>query len=72
MDMMRMLDTRIEHRHGDEWHTLRPENTGHSSGPDDPERGWGHGRLYKCTHCEEEIRVAALDATDTAPGRLRR
>lgn len=70
--MTRMLDTRIEHRHGDDWHPLRPAEATHVGGPSDPERGWGSGRLFRCTDCDEEIRVAPLDESDTAPGRLRR
>jgi hypothetical protein len=67
--MMRMLDMRIEHRHGDDWHTLRPADTGHSLGPSDPERGWADGRLFQCVDCDHEIRVAPVDERETAPGR---
>jgi hypothetical protein len=72
MDMMRMLDTRIEHRHGDDWHPLRLAAAEHGSGPSDPERAWGSGRLYRCVDCDEEIRVAPIEEGDTAPGRARR
>jgi len=29
--------------------------------PEDPERDWAHGRIYRCSVCEDEIRVTLPD-----------
>jgi hypothetical protein len=58
---------RVEHRHGDRWVRLEPSPP-HDSAESDPERSWGSGgRLYRCSECDEQIRVD-LDRDDRTPG----
>ena len=57
---------RVEHRHGDRWVRLEP-SPAHDPAESDPERGWELGRIYRCTECEEQIRVD-LDRDERTPG----
>ena len=57
---------RVEHRHGDEWVRLEP-SPAHDSAEGDPERQWPFARLFRCTTCEEEVRID-LDRDDRTPG----
>ena len=55
---IRVMQTlsRVEHRHGSEW--KRMEETGpHSPADSDAERSWARGRIFRCTTCDDEIRV---------------
>lgn len=47
----------IQHDHGSgEWHDM-VDVTEQSSTTEDPERGWLRGRIFKCSACEDSIRV---------------
>ena len=53
----------IQHSHGNgEWHDMA-EVTDTSSASQDPERGWLRGRIFRCTACQDEIRVAEPDTS---------
>ena len=48
----------IEHRHSDgSWAELEPETPHHDAAEHDAERQWLKGRIFRCTRCEEEVRV---------------
>jgi hypothetical protein len=54
---------RLEHRHDDgSWSTFEPRPSHHDAADHDPERDWANGRIYVCTKCNEEIRVADASA----------
>jgi len=56
---------RIQHGHGnDEWHDMVEVETDHPE--NDPERDWGRGRIFRCTTCEDEIRVISPDESVAA------
>ncbi len=56
------LELRMQHRHSDgAWGTLQPRPMHHDAADHDPERDWENGRLYVCTTCDEEVRVAPAD-----------
>lgn len=70
MDTLRFMDAlqRVEHRHGDEWH--RMEAVAREAGATDRERAWARGRIFRCTTCDDEIRVLPPQPephTDTNP-----
>lgn len=50
------LAFRIQHRHGDDWVTFDRREP-HSPADSDPERHWGHGTIYACPRCDEQVRV---------------
>jgi hypothetical protein len=53
---------RLEHNHGgDEYHDMYEVTSAHDSAESDPERDWARGRIYRCTVCEDEIRVSLPD-----------
>ena len=53
---------RLEHHHGgNEYHDMVEVTPGHDSAESDPERQWSRGRIYRCTVCEDEIRVTLPD-----------
>jgi hypothetical protein len=57
----------IQHDHGNgEWSDM-VEVTDASN--EDPERGWLRGRIFKCTTCEDSIRIETVDpeASTTEP-----
>ena len=68
MDVVRSSSQllRVEHRHGDQWVRLEP-SPAHDSAESDAERGWQFGRLFRCTTCDEEVRID-LDRDDRTPG----
>jgi hypothetical protein len=46
----------MQHGHDDgSWHSM--EQVGAEPAVEDPERGWIRGVIYRCTTCEEQIRV---------------
>jgi hypothetical protein len=47
----------VEHRHNDgSWGRLQRESH-HTSVDHDPERDWAKGEIYRCTSCDELVRV---------------
>jgi predicted PP-loop superfamily ATPase len=57
---------RLEHRHSDgTWATLEPETPHHDSAEHDAERGWLQGKIFRCTRCEEEVRVSVEPGTES-------
>jgi hypothetical protein len=49
---------RVEHSHGnDEWHEMVEAEPHADSADNDDERDWSRGRIFRCTTCEDEIRV---------------
>lgn len=61
----------LEHHHGgDEWHRME-EVTPHDAAQHDPERSWGRGRIFRCTTCEDEIRISAGDDSANEGARAR-
>jgi hypothetical protein len=53
---------RLEHHHGSgEYHDMFEVSEAHDPAESDPERGWSRGRLYRCSVCEDEVRVAYAD-----------
>jgi hypothetical protein len=53
---------RLEHHHGGgDWHEMVEVSPGHDSASGDPERNWAHGRIFRCTSCEDEVQVIAAD-----------
>ena len=46
----------MQHAHDDgSWHSM--EQVESEPAVEDPEKGWIHGVVYKCTTCDESIRV---------------
>jgi hypothetical protein len=63
------LTLRMEHRHNDgSWSGLEPDTSHHDPAEHDPERAWAKGRIYRCTKCDEQVRVID-DASESGPGR---
>ena len=57
MDYARFEMIRLEHGHGNnEWHPMN--EVPHDAAQNDPEREWGRHRIFKCSTCEDEIRIA--------------
>lgn len=53
---------RLEHHHGGhEYHYMNEVTEPHSPADTDPERDWARGRIYRCSVCEDEIRVTLPD-----------
>jgi hypothetical protein len=58
---------RLEHRHSDgSWSPLQRSH--HDPADHDPERGWARGEIYRCSTCEEEVRVVPADEAGTGSG----
>ena len=56
---------RMQHGHGNnEWHDMN-EVAAHDSAASDPERTWARGHIFRCSTCEDEIRV--LDSEPEPP-----
>ena len=52
---------RIQHEHGaGDWHDMVDVTDATSAGQD-PERGWLRGRIFRCSACEDEIRIQEPD-----------
>ena len=57
MDYARFDLIRLEHRHGrDDWHRMDEVD---SPAAHDAEREWARHRIFRCTTCEDEIRIDA-------------
>ncbi len=64
------LGRRVQHWHGgDEWVDMEEVAQSHDPAEADPERAWKHGRIFKCTTCEEQFRV--FDPADARAGEVR-
>ena len=61
---------RLLHRHSDENWVPMKEGLNHDAASHDPERGWLRGaRIFRCTTCDEEIRIeSAAEPHTEAPG----
>jgi hypothetical protein len=54
---------RFQHNHGGgQWHDMNEVTPGHDAAEADPERQWARGRIFRCSTCEDEIRVDISDA----------
>jgi len=61
---------RLEHYHGGgEYHDMFEVTEAHDSAEGDPERAWNRGRIYRCTVCEDEVRVSYADPSPTEGAR---
>ena len=59
MDYARFDLIRLEHGHGkDEWHRMVEVD---DPARHDPEREWSRHRIFKCSTCDDEIRIAEPD-----------
>ena len=59
-----LMVPRFEHSHGgDEWHVMDEVEPGHDSAEHDPERQWQRGRVFKCSTCDDSIRVVLPEET---------
>ena len=53
---------RLQHHHGgNEWHDMLEVTPNHDAAESDPERSWSRGRIFRCSTCEDEIRVTLPD-----------
>jgi hypothetical protein len=60
LDYLRSELVRLEHGHGkDGWHSMEEV---HDPAQRDQEREWGRHRIYRCTTCEDEIRIEMPEA----------
>jgi hypothetical protein len=61
-------EIRLHHQHNDgSWGTMELEpGSHHDSTEHDPERQWRDGRIFRCTACDELVKVEALPS-DVAP-----
>ena len=59
MDSLRLMDAlqRVEHRHGEDWHRMEAVGAPHDPAARDREHGWARGKVFKCTTCDDQIRV---------------
>ena len=52
----------IQHHHGgNEWHDMYEVEDAHDPASIDPERSWQRAKIYRCSTCEDEIRVVVPD-----------
>jgi hypothetical protein len=59
---------RFEHSHGgNDWHDMTEVSPPHDSAEGDPERAWQKGRVFRCSSCEDEIRVSTADEQAARP-----
>lgn len=57
------ISRRAQHWHGgDDWADMEEVPQSHDPAAADPERGWKHGRVFRCTTCNEQFRV--MDPAD--------
>lgn len=59
---------RFEHSHGNgEWHEMIESSPAHDAAEGDPERAWQKGQVFRCTTCEDEIRVSLPEGDAARP-----
>jgi len=62
--------TRIQHSHGkNDWHDMNDVTPAHDSAEEDPEREWSRGRIYRCSTCEDEIKITLPESERPLGGR---
>jgi hypothetical protein len=60
LDYLRSELARLEHGHGNnDWHSMEEV---HDPAQRDAEREWGRHRIFRCTKCEDEIRIQVPDS----------
>ena len=71
MDSVRVFqELQLQHRHDDgSW--VRMERVPEGEPEHDPERSWLTGRIFRCTTCDEQIRVDPGEPEDGGPERFR-
>jgi hypothetical protein len=47
---------RMEHRHGSNWYPMEQVSS-HDPAASDIERSLGRHRIYRCTRCDEDVRI---------------
>ena len=63
------LNNRLKHGHGNnEWHDMVEVTPAHDAAEGDPERSWAGGRVFRCSTCEAEIRIAGEDEAPPSQG----
>jgi hypothetical protein len=56
------MTNRLQHGHGNgEWHDMVEVTPSHDAAEGDPERQWTTGRIFRCSTCEDEIRIVGQD-----------
>jgi hypothetical protein len=56
------MTNRLQHGHGNgEWHDMVEVTPSHDAAEGDPERQWTTGRVFRCSTCEDEIRIVGQD-----------
>lgn len=64
------LTRRAQHWHGgDDWGDMEEVTASHDAAELDPERAWKAGRIFRCTSCDEQFRVA--EPEDAPPSQQR-
>lgn len=49
----------VHHSHGDgRWEPMEEVSVSPDAAQDDPERSWHKGRIFRCSACNEEFRIA--------------
>jgi hypothetical protein len=48
---------RMQHRHGTEWFPMKDISPAHDPAASDIERNLGRHRIYRCTRCDEDVRI---------------
>jgi hypothetical protein len=65
MDLSRLreVEYQVSHRHADgSWGSLVEAPPHHGAVEHDAERGWGRGRLFRCSSCDEAVLIVPTDA----------
>jgi len=59
----------VEHRHSDgTWGRLEAEPEHRDPAQHDPERDWQFGRIFRCTRCDEEVRIGTAEPNELNEG----
>jgi hypothetical protein len=63
VDFSRLAEAeiRLQHQHNDgSWGTMEYQPSHHDSAEHDPERSWRDGGIFKCSACDELVKVDVL------------
>jgi hypothetical protein len=61
------INRRAQHWHGgDDWGDMEEVTPSHDPAEADPERGWKHGRIFRCVSCNEQFRI--IESTEPPAG----